>query len=80
VPLDLVSLNLTNGPARLCQAFKIGRKEDGTDLLGEEIFLLDAPKLRSSQIGVSTRVGITRAIEKRWRFFVKGNRWVSRTR
>ncbi|MDP2207168.1 MAG: DNA-3-methyladenine glycosylase [Bacteroidota bacterium] len=30
--------NLTNGPAKLCQAFGLGRNENGTDLCGEQIW------------------------------------------
>lgn len=70
--------NLTNGPAKLCQAFGIGRNENGTDLLGSEIFIVDAVTSRKEPIGVSTRIGVSRGKEKRWRFFVKGNEWVSK--
>jgi DNA-3-methyladenine glycosylase len=70
--------NLTNGPAKLCQALAIRRDENGTDLLGDEIFLLNSPALTSARIGRSRRIGITSGKEKRWRFFIRGNAWVSR--
>jgi DNA-3-methyladenine glycosylase len=71
-------LNLTNGPAKLCQAFNIGRSENGTDLLGDEIYLTKGISIRKSQILSSQRIGITQAKEKRWRFCLKGNKFVSR--
>ena len=70
--------DLTNGPAKLCQALDIRREQDGTDLLGDEIYLLGAPRLTASKVGRSTRIGIVKGVEKNWRFFVKGSRWVSR--
>ena len=70
--------NLTNGPAKLCQALDIQRGQNGTDLLGGEIYLLDAPRLPASDVGRSTRIGIVNGKEKRWRFFVRESRWVSR--
>ena len=33
-------INLTNGPAKFCQAFGIARKENGIDLLGKEISII----------------------------------------
>ena len=78
--------NLTNGPAKLCQAFDLGREENGTDLCGEKIWIGDAIRLTShisSPISnrdiISTpRVGITNPSEHKWRFYIKGNGWVSR--
>jgi DNA-3-methyladenine glycosylase (3mg) len=70
--------NLTNGPAKLCEAFDIKGKDNGTDLLGDEIFLIEGESIPKSNIGTSTRIGITRGKEKKWRFFVRGNKWVSR--
>lgn len=70
--------NLTNGPARLCEAFAVGMKQNGTDLLGKSIFIDYGEKIPGSRIGRSSRVGIQNGREKKWRFFVKGNRWVSR--
>jgi DNA-3-methyladenine glycosylase len=71
-------LNLTNGPAKFCQAFGIGREQNGTDLLGEKIYLLNAEPIAQSRIGRSRRIGVTNGSEKRWRFFVKGSEWLSR--
>jgi DNA-3-methyladenine glycosylase len=75
---DASEKNLTNGPAKLCQALNIGREENGIDLLGDEIYLLDSPSLRSSEIATSTRIGIRVGENTLWRFFIKGNGWVSR--
>lgn len=70
--------NLTRGPARFCQAFGIGRKENGTDLLSKTIFIAKGEKIHVTKIASSPRIGINVATERKWRFFVKGNAWVSR--
>jgi DNA-3-methyladenine glycosylase len=70
--------NLTNGPAKLCEALLIRREQNGISLLGDEIYLLDAPPLHAAEVARSTRIGIKNGKEKRWRFAIKGNRWVSR--
>lgn len=72
--------NLTNGPAKLCEALGIQREQNGADLVGSEIYLLDAEPITKSNIGVSTRIGIRVGVEKKWRFFVKENRWVSKSK
>lgn len=69
---------LTNGPAKLCQALGIRRTENGIDLTGTEIFILNARRLSATTIGISERIGITNGKEKKWRFYIKGNAWVSR--
>ncbi|MBI3004534.1 MAG: DNA-3-methyladenine glycosylase [Ignavibacteriales bacterium] len=74
----LETKKLTSGPAKFCQAFGITQKENGTDLMGNTIFIANGEKIARSQIGSSTRIGINVAMEKKWRFFVKGNVWVSR--
>lgn len=75
---DKEKYNLTNGPGKLCKAFGINKKHNGADLTGKEIFVLDQPKLRSKEIGVSKRIGITRSVDLEWRFFIKGNPYVSK--
>jgi DNA-3-methyladenine glycosylase len=69
---------LTNGPAKFCQAFDIVRKENGSDLLDGEIIIIDNKRVPSSSIARSARIGIRNGLEKKWRFFIKGNSWVSR--
>lgn len=69
--------NLTNGPAKFCQAFGIGRKHNGTDLLGNHIFIVEGETIPAKMIGRSSRIGIRKGIEKQWRFFVKENGWVT---
>jgi DNA-3-methyladenine glycosylase len=68
--------NLTNGPAKLCEAFEIRREMNGTNLLGKELFLTEGEEIRKSKIGSSTRIGVKNGADKKWRFYVKGNRFV----
>ncbi len=70
--------NLTSGPGKVCAAFGINKKHSGTDLMGKEIFILDGEKIKSKDIGVSKRIGITRSIDLPWRFFIKNNPYLSR--
>ncbi len=71
--------NLTNGPAKLCQAIDIDRKLNGVRLNGDRLFIADdgftVPK---EKIESSTRIGIRVGTELEWRFFLKGNEFVSR--
>lgn len=75
---NVSDVNLTNGPAKFCEAFGIKRKENGVSLLGNQIYLVPAKRISKSSIGVSTRIGIRTGIDKRWRYFIKNNQWVSR--
>ncbi len=70
--------NLTNGPAKICQAFGIVRSENGTDLTGNEIFLLDSPKLSENKIAASARIGIKKSVDLPWRYYIKNNSFLSR--
>jgi DNA-3-methyladenine glycosylase len=71
-------LNLTNGPAKLCEALNIQREQNGRDLLGNEIYITEGMPVKESQILSSNRIGIAQAKEKRWRFYLKGNMFVSK--
>ena len=71
-------INLTNGPAKFCQAFGIERKENGTDLLDSEISITEGESILSKYIKRSSRIGIQQGVEKNWRFFIRGNQWVSK--
>jgi DNA-3-methyladenine glycosylase len=69
--------DLTNGPAKLTQALKIDGKMNGEDLAeSPRLFLERGPGVNG--IGVSSRVGISRGAEHKWRFFEKGNKFVSK--
>jgi len=73
--------NLTNGPGKLCLAMGIDRGLDRANLLGERVWLEEFEKVSASKIAKGPRIGIDYAeewIEKPWRFWIKGNEWVSR--
>lgn len=71
-------INLANGPAKICQAFSITRKENGILLIGDTIFILDQPNLKNNQIGISKRIGIKKSVDLPWRYFIKDNPFVSK--
>src|SRR5207245_8730938 len=70
---------LCSGPARLTQAYGIGRPDNGMDLVGgRDLFVSAGTPVSDEQVGAGPRVGITAAIERAWRFFELGNPFVSR--
>jgi len=70
---------LLNGPGKLTQALGITREHNGWRFDRRDFQLIDLGRNYSSrQIGSSPRIGISKAVEKRWRFFVKGSPWLSR--
>ncbi|MEW6510374.1 MAG: DNA-3-methyladenine glycosylase [Bacteroidota bacterium] len=75
----LTLLDLCSGPARLCEAFGIGRRENGADLCGTTLWIAeDAKSKRPGTIARSPRIGITNGKEHRWRFYIRGSKFVSR--
>jgi len=77
--LNLLNGDLCRGPAKLCRSFGIDRRNNGTDLCGNEIWLArDASLQAPFRVRRSTRIGITQGKEHRWRFFIADSPFVSR--
>ena len=68
---------LTNGPAKLCEAFGIARRENGASLQGPALMLTAGTPPPHGRRARSSRIGIRNGREKRWRFFERGNPWLS---
>jgi DNA-3-methyladenine glycosylase len=75
---DLKGEALTNGPAKLCQAFQIDKTLNGHDLNEPPLKLIIKPSLDQKNIVQATRIGITQAKDVPWRFYEEGNIFVSR--
>jgi DNA-3-methyladenine glycosylase len=67
---------LCAGPGRLCQALAVTREHDGRPL-DQPPFELHARE-REPAVVVGTRIGITRAAERPWRYGLQGSRFLSR--
>lgn len=70
--------NVTNGPAKFCQAFGINKNFNGHDLQTSPIKLLIKPPLTQNRIVQTTRIGISQATGVPWRYYEKDNIFVSR--
>ncbi|MEQ9407190.1 MAG: DNA-3-methyladenine glycosylase [Fuerstiella sp.] len=70
--------DLCRGPARLCEAFEIGRDLDGWDLTrGRRLWIGHDSESAASEISTSVRIGVTSAHDHQLRFFVPGSPFVS---
>jgi DNA-3-methyladenine glycosylase len=70
-------LDLTRGPGRLAAALRIDRRLDGLDLFGGGPLWLGTVGHEPEAIGESTRIGITREVDRLLRFYIPGNPFVS---
>jgi DNA-3-methyladenine glycosylase len=71
---------LTNGPGKLCLAMAIDRRLNGIDLTENSEIWMESSKASRRQewkVNASGRIGISAGQDKRWRFFIDGNRYVS---
>ncbi len=83
---ELMSLNrrgrtgveISNGPAKSCQALAIDKTWNGHDLRQSPVRLVIKPPLVSGQVVQTTRIGISQARDVPWRFYERGNAYVSR--
>ena len=67
---------LCSGPGRLCQALAVTRDHDGLPL-DQAPFELRAAA-GAPEIVVGTRIGLTKAADRPWRYGLAGSRFVSR--
>lgn len=76
-PRALNDRNLTNGPAKLCEAFSLSLADNGQRLTGPLVCIARGTPPAPSRRARSVRLGITNGREKKWRFYERGNPWVS---
>jgi len=69
---------LARGPACVARALGLTGADDGTDLTSGRLWLAAVPPRRGGwRVARSPRIGITRAVSRRWRFFLAGHPCVS---
>lgn len=71
-------IDITNGPAKLCQALAIDKKLNGHDLSQAPLKLIIKEALDPRLITQTTRIGISQAKELKWRFYISNNPFVSK--
>lgn len=70
-------LDNTNGPGKLCKQMQITKELNELDMTtSEELWLEQGDK--PSKIITTTRIGIKQAADYPWRFYIEGNKWVSK--
>jgi DNA-3-methyladenine glycosylase len=69
---------LASGPGRLTQALGLTGGNDGDDLMSAPYSLVAL--LEPVEVVASTRIGISRGVERPWRFSLAGSSFVSRPR
>jgi DNA-3-methyladenine glycosylase len=78
-PLAKNDRQLCNGPACLTQALSITKLHNGIDLVrGDLCALVDDGVPPPRQPVQATRIGLTKAADYRWRWYVEGSRYVSK--
>jgi DNA-3-methyladenine glycosylase len=71
--------DLSNGPAKLTQAFAVTKALNGHDLtLGRKLYITEPASPELFSISSGTRIGVRAGAEKPWRFSIRGNPFVSK--
>jgi len=70
-------VDVTNGPAKLCQALGVDKMMNGHNLATPPLKLVMRPPVHDADIVVSERIGISQAKDVPWRFYLRDNPYVS---
>lgn len=79
-PLFCNDKRICSGPAKLCKAFDITTKlnEIDTCSTNSDVWFEHFLEIPDSQILQTTRIGISKAVELPWRFYIKDNPSISK--
>ena len=72
--------DIARGPGRLAAAMDVDLKQDGLDLLTSKELWVGRDQHTVESVGRSTRIGLTKAADKRLRFFIAGSAHLSGAR
>ncbi|MCX8036850.1 MAG: DNA-3-methyladenine glycosylase [Candidatus Sumerlaeia bacterium] len=75
-PRARTDYELCSGPGKLCQAFAITAKLNKADMTAGDLVIAEAEKIQFA-LGVSPRIGISKAVDWPLRFYMAGNPYVS---
>lgn len=70
--------DLCSGPGKLTEALGVGLEDNAADLSSDPFLLLPPEPGWDGEIVAAPRVGITKAVDRPWRFCLAGSRFVSR--
>ena len=76
-PVDDI-FSLTSGPGKLTQALNITSSLNGTDMTNSESEMYIEFGKRPKRIAATPRIGITRAVDREWRFVDRSSSFISR--
>jgi DNA-3-methyladenine glycosylase len=76
-PVDDI-FSLTSGPGKLTQALNITSSLNGTDMTNSESEVYIEFGKRPKRIAATPRIGITRAVDREWRFVDRSSSFISR--
>jgi len=71
--------DLLNGPGKFCRSFGLTKDQNGLDLTGNRMYLEDR-LVAVTQIGQSTRIGVSDGADRQWRFYDRDSKAVSKLR
>jgi DNA-3-methyladenine glycosylase len=72
------TVDLTNGPGKLCTALGITGSMSGKSLQRRPLLIREGEPVNDDQIEVTARIGITKSADWPLRWVVRGNHYVSR--
>lgn len=70
-------VDLTNGPGKLTDAFDVGEDFHQNDLTAPPLYLADGWSVDEHEVARSSRIGISKGVERPWRWYMAENRFVS---
>jgi len=73
-----IEKNLANGPAKLCQALAITTAQNGHSLQSDDLYVSNGETVLDADVVTTTRIGISAGADLPWRFYLRGNPFVSK--